>query len=104
MEKLNCDALCQNRSYGEASMQRDAVLKKLCNTNRKIYKDFSDYLLVEPHDVAQRKVFTPFYKLRMELPKRTNLLQIHQIPTPQQTTQLISEHIVPSIVSPTNDS
>jgi deoxyribodipyrimidine photo-lyase len=45
---------------------------------------FSDYLLVEPQDVAARKVFTPFYKLRQQIPKRSVQPMMGRIQTAQK--------------------
>jgi deoxyribodipyrimidine photolyase len=60
VKKYNIEALFGNRSYGSYGIKRDSELKE------KLELPFflcSDYLLVEPEVVEQRKVFTPFYKL-----------------------------------------
>lgn len=63
MKEYSCKALYHNRSYGTGSQTRDKTLQKSCEEHGRIYKNFSDYLLVEPGDVEQRKVFTPFFGL-----------------------------------------
>jgi deoxyribodipyrimidine photo-lyase len=70
MKEHNCKALYHNRSYGYGSLTRDTALQKSCSENGWIYKSFSDYLLVEPGDVEQRKVFTPFFNLWKKVEKR----------------------------------
>lgn len=47
-------------------------MQSWCRKNSVVYQDFEDFLLVEPHTVDQRKVFTPFYKLW-----KKHLAQLH---------------------------
>jgi deoxyribodipyrimidine photo-lyase len=63
IKQYDCDVLYCNRSYGPRSQTRDKVLQSRCREYTVVYKDFQDFLLVEPHMVEQRKVFTPFYNL-----------------------------------------
>jgi deoxyribodipyrimidine photo-lyase len=63
IKKHDCDALYCNRSYGPRSQTRDKTLQSWCRDNAVVYQDYQDFLLVEPHMVEQRKVFTPFYSL-----------------------------------------
>ena len=43
--------------------QRDEKITQICHDQNLIFESFPDYLMVEPHEVEQRKIFTPFYKL-----------------------------------------
>ncbi len=72
IQKYACDVLLCNRSYGPRSQTRDKTLQSWCRKNSVVYQDFEDFLLVEPHTVDQRKVFTPFYKLW-----KKHLAQLH---------------------------
>lgn len=60
-----CDALYYNRSYGDGSRQRDDEIHNYCDSHGIVYKNFDDYLLVEPDEVKAMKVFTPFKKRRL---------------------------------------
>jgi deoxyribodipyrimidine photo-lyase len=58
---------------------------ELCKCKFESYKDF---LLAEPHEVEQRKVFTPFYKLWQKLDFDTSEVEItkfKQLQTEEQT-------------------
>lgn len=74
-----CDALYYNRSYGTNSLTRDQTLQQRCRENSIAHRDFADFLLVEPEAVPARKVFTPFYHLRQQVPKRLWSNEIHHI-------------------------
>jgi len=63
LEQYKCDALYCNRSYGPRSQTRDKALYSWCREHTIAYQDFQDFLLLEPHMIEQRKVFTPFYNL-----------------------------------------
>lgn len=70
MQERSCDALMQNRSYGTGALSRDQESKHRCAKHSKTYLDFADFLLVEPAQLPVRKVFTPFYRLRLEAEKK----------------------------------
>jgi deoxyribodipyrimidine photo-lyase len=78
MQEYNCNALYHNRSYGTGSQTRDKALQKSCSEKCWIYKNFSDYLLVEPGDVEQRKVFTPFFIKRKQKLKPKPTIELQQ--------------------------
>lgn len=63
IKEHNCNTLYHNKSYGLGSISRDQQIERHCKDNGILYKNFSDYLLIEPEAIEQRKVFTPFYKL-----------------------------------------
>lgn len=61
-----------NRSYGDyGSKKRDPLLTKILSEMWVDFELCSDYLLVEPSYIPQRKVFTPFFKLWQNFPKDT---------------------------------
>lgn len=63
------DALFWNRSYGRGSHTRDGSIKERAQNYGTTVYESQDYLLVEPEQVATRKVFTPFYHLWQQVPK-----------------------------------
>jgi deoxyribodipyrimidine photo-lyase len=83
--KYNIDCIYTNTTYGSYWKQRDEKVAELCTCNFESHKDF---LLVEPHEVEQRKVFTPFYKLWQKQEFDTAELEIRdfkQFKTDEQT-------------------
>ena len=54
------DAIYLNRSYSPKGVSRDDALRNITQNKGVEFHDFQDFLLVEPHEVEQRKVFTPF--------------------------------------------
>jgi len=64
IKKYHIDAYYYNASYGRWSKDRDQKIEEWCEENTVSYKCFHDYLIHEPSSIEQRKVFTPFYKLR----------------------------------------
>lgn len=75
VKKYEIDAIYTNRSYGFGSQTRDRELQKRSQDHGVNFQQFKDYLLVEPWEVEQRKVFTPFYKLRQKkVPDQISLL------------------------------
>lgn len=71
IQEYACKALYHNKSYGFGSLSRDKQMEQRCNQNQVTYRSFADFLLVEPEAVDVRKVFTPFYKLRQKIEKKT---------------------------------
>jgi deoxyribodipyrimidine photo-lyase len=63
VEKYQIDALFMNRSYSPKWKERDNTLQSICENNHIQFHSYQDFLLVEPHEVEQRKVFTPFSML-----------------------------------------
>ena len=43
--------------------KRDEIIYKYCEENNIIFQKFNDFLLIEPKNIPQRKVFTPYFKL-----------------------------------------
>jgi len=63
VEKYNIESVYANRSYWKYWKKRDEKIESILIEKKVNFETFKDYLLVEPHEVEQRKVFTPFYKL-----------------------------------------
>jgi deoxyribodipyrimidine photo-lyase len=63
IEKHHIDAVYLNRSYSPRGKNRDEKIMTLCERNSVNFHSYQDFLLVEPHECEQRKVFTPFSML-----------------------------------------
>lgn len=61
--KYSITNIIANKSYSRYWTKRDENIKNILNQNNISFSLEKDYLLVEPDEVEQRKVFTPFYKL-----------------------------------------
>jgi deoxyribodipyrimidine photo-lyase len=61
--KYQIDAIFLNRSYSPRWKMRDEKIMEICDIHHIDFQSFQDFLLVEPHEVEQRKVFTPFSML-----------------------------------------
>ena len=57
------DAVFLNRSYSPRGKARDDAIMKHCDAQEIDFHSFQDFLLIEPHEIEQRKVFTPFSML-----------------------------------------
>lgn len=85
VEKYEIECIYTNTSYGNYGKKRDKNITQVCGCKLESHKDF---LLAEPHEVEQRKVFTPYYKLWQKLGFDTNELKItqfSQLTTDEQT-------------------
>ena len=60
VRKYQIDCIYTNDSYGSYGNSRDMKVSEASNCD---FETFKDFLLAEPHEIEQRKVFTPFYKL-----------------------------------------
>ena len=60
VKKYEIECIYANNSYWNYGKNRDSKVAELSGCHFEIHKDF---LLAEPHEIEQRKVFTPFYKL-----------------------------------------
>jgi deoxyribodipyrimidine photo-lyase len=57
------DAVYLNRSYSPRGKERDDAILGICDDHGVDIHTFQDFLLVEPHECEQRKVFTPYSML-----------------------------------------
>ena len=57
------DAVYFNRSYSPRGKWRDEAIEWICDTHSIEFHSFQDFLMVEPHECEQRKVFTPYSML-----------------------------------------
>ncbi len=63
IEKYNINAVYVNRSYSPRGKNRDDDILALCDVKWIEFHTYQDFLLVEPQECEQRKVFTPFSML-----------------------------------------
>ena len=63
VEKYDIDSVYANKSYSTYWTSRDKKIWEYLEKNWKKLILLKDFLLVEPEEIEQRKVFTPFYKL-----------------------------------------
>lgn len=63
VEKYDIDAVFVNRSYSPRGKSRDEAIMSYCDAHDIDYHSYQDFLLVEPHECEQRKVFTPYSML-----------------------------------------
>lgn len=95
-EEYDIEALYANKSYSRYGTSRDEQVEQFCLEKGLHFECFSDYLLVEPHDVEARKVFTPFYKLWQK--KLWDIVlaspeSFHQISNDFDAKSFLDEHI-----------
>jgi deoxyribodipyrimidine photolyase len=66
-----------NRSYSPRGKERDDEILGICDAHRVDFHSFQDFLIVEPHECEQRKVFTPYSMLWKKFlianPERLNI-------------------------------
>lgn len=63
VHKYDIDCVYTNTSYGIYGKKRDSKISEKLHHMGCKFESHKDYLLVEPQEVEQRKVFSPFYKL-----------------------------------------
>lgn len=81
--KLGIEAVYTNRAYGFSGVKRDLDVERSCKSLGTTFRKFEDTFLVPPHEIEQRKVFTPFYNLWQHKQKRTTLLTPEKINSPE---------------------
>ncbi len=91
LNKYKMDAVYLNKAYSFEGIKRDRNIENICLNNDVAFKEFEDTLLVPPYKVEQRKVFTPFYKLWLEVEKGTDLLNTNKINSPRIDTKSFEE-------------
>jgi len=89
VHKYEIECVYTNTSYGSYWKKRDnTVAEKIHHMGCK-FESHKDFLLAEPHEIEQRKVFTPFYKLwqkhDFEL-QELEIKKISQVATDEDTT------------------
>lgn len=62
-KKYNINTIFTNKSYSIYWKKRDEKILDFSLKNNIDFLSFNDFLLVEPEEIEQRKVFTPYYKL-----------------------------------------
>ena len=63
VKKYDIECIFTNTSYGSYGKKRDETVTELAAKIGCKFESYKDFLLVEPQEIEQRKVFTPFYKL-----------------------------------------
>lgn len=81
VKKLGIEAVYTNRAHGFSGVKRDLDVERRCKSLGTVFRKYEDTFLVPPHEIEQRKVFTPFYKLWQNRKKRTALLTLERINT-----------------------
>lgn len=61
--KYKINAIFTNKSYSRYWTTRDDKINSFCIENNIDFFSENDFLLIEPEEIEQRKVFTPFFKL-----------------------------------------
>jgi len=84
IDKHKIDAIFVNRSYSPKGKGRDNTLEGICSERNIDFHSYQDFLLVEPHECEQRKVFTPFSmlwkKFLLAHPERLEISEIIIVP------------------------
>lgn len=57
------EAVYTNRAYGFSGVKRDLGIEHQCRLRDVAFRKYDDTFLVPPHEIDQRKVFTPFYNI-----------------------------------------
>jgi deoxyribodipyrimidine photolyase len=63
IKKHQINAIYLNRSYSPRGKTRDENIERICDDAHIDFQSFQDFLMVEPHECEQRKVFTPYSML-----------------------------------------
>lgn len=61
--RYNIKSIFTNKSYWTYWKKRDEKIELFCNKNNIDFFSLNDFLLNEPDEIEQRKVFTPYFKL-----------------------------------------
>jgi deoxyribodipyrimidine photo-lyase len=57
------EAVYTNRAYGFSGVKRDLGVEHQCRLLGVAFRKYDDTFLVPPHEIDQRKVFSPFYNI-----------------------------------------
>lgn len=63
IQKYEINAVYMNRTYSPRGKARDENILHICDEHDIVCESYHDFLIVEPHECEQRKVFTPFSML-----------------------------------------
>lgn len=75
VKKYQINKVYACKSYSEYwSKNRDVKLKNILNSLNIDFELVNDYLLVEPENIPQRKVFTPYFNIWKKIPKDLEIL------------------------------
>lgn len=76
VKKYEIECIYTNTSYGSYGKKRDEKVSEKIYALWCWFESHKDFLLAEPHEVEQRKVFTPYYKLWKKLDLDTAEVEI----------------------------
>ncbi|MFI5324029.1 MAG: cryptochrome/photolyase family protein [Thermodesulfobacteriota bacterium] len=82
------EAVYTNRAYGFSGVKRDLGVEHQCRLHGAVFKKYDDTLLVPPHEIDQRKLFTPFYNLWQSKKKSDSLPGPERISSPSLASVL----------------
>ncbi|MDA9129206.1 DNA photolyase family protein [Candidatus Gracilibacteria bacterium] len=88
VQKYDIECVYTNTSYGTYGKKRDTTVSEKIHHMGCDFESHKDFLLVEPHEVEQRKVFTPFYKLWQKVEfdfHELELTEFSQLKSEEQT-------------------
>ena len=63
VQKYKIECVFTNTSYGSYGKKRDEKVSQILREWDCHFSSHKDFLIAEPHEIEQRKVFTPYYKL-----------------------------------------
>ena len=63
VKKYAIECIFTNTTYGTYGKKRDEIIIESVSKLGCTFESHKDFLIAEPHEIEQRKVFTPFYKL-----------------------------------------
>lgn len=96
IKQHDVQATYHNTSYGYGSVSRDKTIQQYCDNHAIAYHACKDFLLVEPQELPERKVFTPFSKWWYKY-LENNPPVIHQAPHKIATIATQAEYSIDSI-------
>lgn len=83
VSKHRIEAVYTNKAYSFSGMRRDLDVERRCKELGASFRKYEDTFLVPPYEIEERKVFSPFYKLWQNRPKRTEISSPKKINSPE---------------------
>lgn len=99
IKKYDINSIYTNKSYSRYGKSRDEKIESYCISNKIEFVMENDYLLNEPDEIEQRKVFTPYFKLwKKQLLEKEIVLQkakqFNQILVREQDTKQLLDELI----------
>lgn len=73
-KEYSINTIYTNKSYSLYGKERDEKIENFCLKNNIEFVWVEDFLLAEPQEIEQRKVFTPYYKLWQKKLQEKNII------------------------------